>query len=348
MKILGHEQSRKKQDLKKDVQQQQNTDIDPNEQKELAIMYKQMARDYWDRWQWEMRQRKEEIGRRQALQSKSLHQIDPSQLSDPIQDGKAMEIFIGRGSFSIVRLKIYRGMYVAEKQFRTRSLKEDVLNEAQLLSSVCHPYLPYIFGVCTATPPYRIVTQFHGIDCKTVTLQREIHHRQLITSSVQWMIHCSQLLEAINYLHCEAQLLHNDIKEDNVLLSQNSLQHNSRLTSSSSPSSCVYHIVLTDFGKATRISCGRRYHLSEREKEQYRTNFPQLAPEVINGSEKQSIMSDMYAVGVLFKKMCDHGCFRSFPETERSLLELIDQCISADISRRLTANQCAEIMKTMY
>ena len=55
----------RKQDLKM-VQKEHNTDINPHEQKELAILYKQMARDYWDRWQWEMHQRKEEISKRRT------------------------------------------------------------------------------------------------------------------------------------------------------------------------------------------------------------------------------------------------------------------------------------------
>ena len=178
---------------------QRNTDPDANahEQKQPAqdlILYKQMAQDYWDWWQWEVCQRKKEIGERHAARSKSLHQIDPSHLSDPIQDGKTTEAIIGRGSFSIVQLKVYRGMLVAVKQFRTQSLKEDVLNEALHLNAICHPCLPHLFGVCTTAPPHRIVTQFHGIDGRTVTLQREIHHRQVITTYMQWMILCTHLL----------------------------------------------------------------------------------------------------------------------------------------------------------
>ena len=66
-----------------------------------------------------------EISRRHTIKSKCLHQIDPSHLSDPIQCGMTTEVFIGRGPFSIVQLKIYRGMHVAVKQFRTQSFKED-------------------------------------------------------------------------------------------------------------------------------------------------------------------------------------------------------------------------------
>lgn len=342
--------------------QQHNSDTNActHEQKDLdlasrdTILYKQMAHDYWDRWQWEVCQRKKEKRERCVAKSKSVHQIDPSHLLNPIQDGKTTEAIIGRGSFSIVQLKVYRGMRVAVKQFRTQSLKEDVLNEALHLNAICHPYLPYLLGVCSATPPYRIVTQFHGVDGKTMTLQKEIHdhHRQLITTYVQWMNLCIQLLEAINYLHCQAQLLHNDIKGDNILLSDNpsgQLQDLAAASSSSISSSGVYHVVLIDFGKATHVTRGRVYNLTEREKEQYVVKFPHYAPEVINGNGKQTIMSDMYAVGVLLKKMSNHGCFGSLTSTERGLrlIELIDQCKSADINRRLSAIQCIDTIKTI-
>ena len=348
-RVMRRERKKRRRRMKKLVlaQQEKSQQQHGSEQKELerdVILYKQMAQDYWDRWQWEKNKRKEEMGRKQTT-SKSLHQIDPSQLSDPIQGSKQTKVYLGRGSFSIVQLKVYRGMYVAVKQFRTQSLKADVHNEAFFLSSLCHPHLPYLFGVCTASPPYRIVTQFHGIDYKTVTLQREIHQHRLITSRVHWIILCSQLLEAVSYLHCEAQLLHNDIKEDNILLSQNSQQLNTSPIASSSSYSSEYHIVLTDFGKATHVSRGRHYNLSEREKEQYLANFPHFAPEVVNGNEKQTVMSDMYAVGMLFKKMCDHGCFGSFPE--RSLLEVIGKCKSAEISQQPTATQCTELIKKL-
>ena len=167
----------KKQKESKKNDSQHQSDPESNALVRDIILYKQMARDYWDRWQWEMHRRKEEMNKKGSINtSKSMHQIDPAQLSNPLQDGKAAEIFLGQGSFSTVQLKVYRGMLVAVKHFRAQALKHVVHNEAFLLSSLCHPYLPYLFGVCSAVQPYRIVTQFHGINYKTVTLQMEIHH----------------------------------------------------------------------------------------------------------------------------------------------------------------------------
>lgn len=136
---------KQKESKKHDIQHQ--SDPESNALVRDMILYKQMARDYWDRWQWELHRRKEEMNKKASINtSKSLHQIDPAHLSNPLQDDKAAEIFLGQGSFSIVQLKVYRGMHVAVKQFRAQALKHDVHNEAFLLSSLCHPYLPYLFG----------------------------------------------------------------------------------------------------------------------------------------------------------------------------------------------------------
>ena len=82
-------------------------------------LYKIMARDYWDRWQWEMQKRKEEMRLRTIAPrhaSNSLHEIDPSQLSDPIQDGRPTEVYLGRGSFSVVRLNPSTGEFISGKK----------------------------------------------------------------------------------------------------------------------------------------------------------------------------------------------------------------------------------------
>ena len=56
----------------------------------------------------------------------------------------------------------------------------------QFAIHICHIWSMH----CYTT--YRIVTLFHGVDGKTMTLQKEIHdhHRQLITTYVRWMILC--------------------------------------------------------------------------------------------------------------------------------------------------------------
>ena len=62
-------------------------------------------------------------------------------LYDPVVDGTSKEVYLARGCFGIVCLKIYRGLQVAVKRLLPRSLLTDVKNEATTLASLCHPYL---------------------------------------------------------------------------------------------------------------------------------------------------------------------------------------------------------------
>ena len=173
------------------------------QEKKEGILYKQMAHDYWDRWKWEHQQRKEQKQSRYPEPSSTMHQIDSAYLLDPQPsvEGGPTEIYLGTGSFSIVQLKIYRGMQVAVKQFRSGSFKDDIINEAKILMGLCHPNLPYIFGVCTTSRPYSLVMQFHGIGNETVTIFRELYDRKQLSDSKEWLILCSQLMSAVEYLH---------------------------------------------------------------------------------------------------------------------------------------------------
>ena len=131
------------------------TDID-NKQSELKIsqnkmqMYKNMARTYWERWRWESQKRKESlVPLSQHHQSShrpsttDIPQINPAMLTN-LTEG--LDNYIGRGSFGIVKLQLYRGIYVAVKQFLPRTFIDDVLNEAKCLMKLSHPNLPHFLG----------------------------------------------------------------------------------------------------------------------------------------------------------------------------------------------------------
>ena len=181
---------------------------------EAHIMYRCMARTFWDRWQWELLKRKEamqgelkakcvsgRLDQGATLRQVKVPEIDPVHLIDPIKNGKPTEVYLGRGSFSVVRLQFYRSIKVAVKEFLPRSVREDVKSEANILSLLTHPYLPYVFGMCPRSQPYRIFVRFHGIESETITFARELTEHPLEIDAISWLILCTQLLEAINYIH---------------------------------------------------------------------------------------------------------------------------------------------------
>ena len=71
---------------------------------------------------------------------------------------------------------------------------------------LCHPLL---LGICTSVRPYCIVMQYHGIDGKSVTLQRELLRHKKCTCRI-WLLLCDQIVEAMRYIHEDVEIIHND------------------------------------------------------------------------------------------------------------------------------------------
>lgn len=107
-----------------------------------CVKYSGMSRTYWERWQWELQGRRQLMINERAARPKKqvtkfiLPCVDLSMLEDPIIDSERKESYIGRGSFGIVRVQLYRDMKVAVKEFLPRTLCDDVINEANILASL--------------------------------------------------------------------------------------------------------------------------------------------------------------------------------------------------------------------
>lgn len=210
--------------------------------KKKIAHYRMMARSYWERWDRELQERKEAIGKHNNhLQARVpyLLEIDHTLLHDP---GFAKsEVFLGQGSFAVVKLKLFRGIQVAVKELQPRTLLADVKKEAYILAQLSHPFLPFLFGICTVTKPYRIVIQFHGIgnSMTSLTLHKAIMTKK-ISDSYAWLGISIQLMQAISYLRDDVKILHKDIMSSNILLTDSSTEKKVNFI----------QIVLIDFGKA--------------------------------------------------------------------------------------------------
>ena len=308
-----------------------------------AQLYKQMANDYWDRWKWEQQCRREENREvtnkvsNCTVNPLSLHHIIPAYITDPDVDGKPVETHLGIGSFSIVKLQVYRGIKVAVKQFCAGSLQKDVLNEAAILSSLCHPNLQFLFGVCISTKPHRLVMQFHGVEDKTVTFSGELCRQNDAIITNEWLVLCHQLLDAIDYLHRHASITHNDIKGNNVLLSDTMI--------CLLPSTTKFHI---DFGKATKIGSGRRYRLQADEIREHMSQYAHLAPEIITGETRQTAKGDIYSVGVLLKQLLDRNHMSYLRQSQNdTFISLCERCKAARSDLRPSVGECLQIIKEL-
>ena len=119
---------------------------------EKRKMHKKRRKTSDLRWRWELHKRKEALAEEIFSKSRYLQRnqnfnvllvdINPEMLYNPVIGGAAKEVYLARGCFGIVCLKLYRGLQVAVKRFLPRSLISDIKNEAMILGSLCHPYLP--------------------------------------------------------------------------------------------------------------------------------------------------------------------------------------------------------------
>jgi serine/threonine protein kinase len=147
--------------------------------------------------------------------------------------------------------------------------------------------LPLLFGVCLIGHPFLMITQFHGIDGRCVTLVSALK-KTLWKKQSEWARMFKEIVDALYYVHGKG-FLHNDFKGDNVILAQHSV---------------TYHPIIIDFGKSRRIQDAKHYCLSQKEKEKYRQRYWHIAPELINGTHKQSTKSDIFSLGVLMTNVC--------------------------------------------
>lgn len=321
-------------DLKRQLQDQKDACKDMHDQ---VLKYKSMAKTYWERWRFELHERKQLlIQDKQPPDNKNnIAIVNRSLLCDPLPSG-VTDIYVGRGSFGIVKFQMYREIPVAVKEFLPLTNEKDVQREAGILQKLCHPYLPLFLGMCTAKKPYIVVMQYHGVNRKSVTLKDELAHRKLLEHNKAWLTICMQIVEALRYLHDTCEIIHNDLKANNILFCH---KFEGKLASSTDTRSFDLQIVVIDFGKATDKEKGRMYHLSYYDMQKYHCRFPHMAPEVVDGKNRESTCSDIYAYGMLLKQVI--GAIRDCL-CATQLQDLADRCSSNQPTRRPSAANALE------
>ena len=297
--------------------------------KQKVVLYKKMSKCYWERWHWELQKRKEALEQLQKKARNSissqvnemwLHEISPSLLTDPVRTTDSSKLYIGRGSFGIVKLQMYRGIEVAVKEFLPHTNLADVQREALILNKLSHPYLPHFFGVCTQRKPYCLVTQFCCVNRSSTTLSDTVL-RNDIALGITWLDLCVQFMEALRYIHN----LHILLKSNNIILSE-------------APNSLAkLHMVLIDFGKASFFSEKKRLRLSEGEKAEYTRRFPHISPEVVGGESPYSYQSDIFSAGVILYHLDRYKCFSALSDKQKlTISDLTAKCRANDAHNRPT------------
>jgi len=132
-----------------------------------------------------------------------------------------------------------------------------------------------------------MITQFHGIDGRCVTLTSAVN-KYLWTGLSELARMFGEIVDALAFVH-SIGFLHNDIKGDNVIITQYNI---------------LFHPIIIDFGKSRKTQDAKHYCLSKKEQDIYRQRHCHIAPELIKGMQKQSSKSDIYSLGVLLANVC--------------------------------------------
>ena len=179
-----------------------------------------------------------------------------------------------------------------------------------------HPGVPMLFGIAIDSVPYRIIMQFHGEKHGSVSIASALHEKKISQLS-EWLGILKGVAKALSHVH-EVGFLHNDLKCNNVVLDRQQANKSH------------YIPVIIDFGKSVPISGARGPRImSEEKQKQYKTDYPHIAPEIVEGRSGQSFQSDIYSFG----KMAEAIFLKS---NLGQLPELLSRALSPNPSTRPT------------
>lgn len=319
------------------------------------------SRSYFDRWQWEAKKRNQAELRELQLRTSRyrsanvpevtnpvLHEIQPTLLKHPKGYTDDQPRYLGQGSFGVVKHQQYRDYNVAVKEFRDHTKRTDVHEEAWILSKLSHPNVPYLFGVCTKVEPFKLVMQLHAIytagELKVHTFSSATKEKGVVTNSYQWLALIHQAVSGLVYLHEEVQILHNDIKADNLLITAPEIHQDTCINSTTA----MGRAIVVDFGKACAARGGRWYRLTATEKALYYEKHTHIAPELIEGQYKQSQWSDIYSLGMLMFYLKKRKCLINMPEgSQAKFTEMMHACCKRKHQERPLAKDVEKIIQNI-
>jgi len=197
---------------------------------------------------------------------------------------------IGSGAFGVCSLKLYRNIEVSVKHLKD-SLYCDMIREAKIIKILeGHPNLPILLGISPKTSKDNyIVTKFHGRKQKGIPLWYTLRkHDGLFPIQEQYFRSiCFGVSRGLLHIHIKGYL-HNDLKTDNAVIDF--------IDGQPSP-------VIIDFGKSCKVQLGKKKHVPPEERESYSLRHKHIAPELIDGSHRQAITTDIYSLGILLSSI---------------------------------------------
>lgn len=207
-----------------------------------------------------------------------------SMLSTDIVEYSLDKNIIGEGTFGVVvKGSHYLGFDVAVKCLKKSHFNDYELLEVRVMQKLSGSrHFPCLFGIISNNLTHDIVMELCLFDGNVQTLKSEIKRPLALTEGNICITVGIEICKGMHYMH-KQHLLHNDIKEDNILLVR---KHN------------MISCKISDFGKVTHIKETITYSLSQKERDVYNERHLHLAYELRNASNvKQSVATDIYSIG---------------------------------------------------
>lgn len=249
---------------------------------------------------------------------------------------------IGSGTFGTCYLGTYRGISVVIKEYQDRSsardsnhrlaiLQREARHEAQVLQQLGdHPGIPFLFGILLKEKPVSIVLKFHGDGGESLTVYKAAKNNK-VAEQKEWNRILLETASALEHIH-KCEFAHNDLKSNNVVLEKRDDQ--------------MLHPVIIDFGKSVAFNKAKNpvpkpAHLRVHYKNSY------VAPELVDGTGKPSVESDVFSLAFLIKTVyrilnfkeidCIKNGLHKRAASRPSISQIKAALLSIDIFRHINA-----------
>lgn len=192
--------------------------------------------------------------------------------------------------------------YTDDESCSLELLRREARHEARVIKELGdHPGIPWLFSVCTVKMPVSIVLKFHGEDDESCTIYKAAKGKK-VTERKKWNDIFVETSDALEHIH-NCRYAHNDLKSNNVVLEKRGDEQ--------------LHPVITNFGNSVLL---RKAKAPVAKPKHARDLYTYVAPELVDGTGKPSIESDVYLLAYLIKSIYSILKFRNIDVNVKNAL----------------------------
>ncbi|VTZ69766.1 protein kinase, putative [Plasmodium chabaudi chabaudi] len=208
--------------------------------------------------------------------------------------------FISEGSFGAIYKAMWNNQIIAIKKFNPSMTLEgmrSIAREINAYRSISHKYIVKYYGVCIDSDFIGIILEYFNKGNVFDTL-----HKGGFNLSYEMRLRiCTQLAEAMKYLHEDKKLVHRDLKTSNILFDNE------------------YNIKVCDFGKTMKLSDNGKVILEDNG-----GSLGYMAPECFIEGNAITEKSDMWGLSCCFIEIFSNQVpFQNIKEKEDIVVEIL-------------------------